>query len=459
MYAPTLSKARLALVTLLLSFVLVLIATPRSNTLEQAAPALGSDIHDSFDAPRPRTMRLPAREAALSPAILPGNPEGFSIPDGTTGIPGPNFYQTSEFMFGTVAVGVIMPQCDGSIETCSETWTQTMMDQVVQQIKIGVNWWVPRMDGRVSFVIDQQRQVPTGYEPINHAQSEERLWIGDVMTHLGVQGANYVEQVYAYNNKLRQTYGTDWAFTVFVANSLSSRSGTFSNGFFSYSYVPGPFTVTTFKNGNYGINNMSAVIAHETGHIFGALDQYPGANIACTAVSGYLGLPNQNSQRGCDMDQESIMRGGLTPYIKNLIDPYALGMVGNRVSGGGNLPDPLNTTPIVTLDPVRSNTLSRNPLITGAAQDQPYLSSKGHAVTINNITSVNYRVDDGEWCDALPGDGSGAFSKVTQTFMFAPSLNPGTHKVDIRAINRVNHPSPIVSVTISVSNASSPQTW
>ena len=39
-----------------------------------------------------------------------------------------------------------------------------------------------------------------------------------------------------------------------------------------------------------------AVIAHETGHIFGALDQYPGANISCTAVSGYLGLPNQGEK-------------------------------------------------------------------------------------------------------------------------------------------------------------------
>ncbi len=403
--------------------------------------------------------RLPAGEVPLSPAMPAGNPAGFSIPDGTTGIPSPNYYQTSEFMFGTVAVGVIMPQCDGTIETCSETWTPTMMDQVVQQIKTGVNWWVPRMDGRVSFVIDQKRQVPTGYEPINHAQSEESQWISDVMTHLGMQGANYVEQVYAYNNKLRKTYGTDWAFTVFVANSLNSKSGTFNNGFFSYSYVPGPFTVTTYKNGNYGINNMSAVIAHETGHIFGALDQYPGANIACTAVSGYLGLPNENSQRNCDMDQDSIMRGGLNPYAKNLIDPYALGMVGYRMSNGGNLPDPINTTPTVMLDPIRSTTLSRNPLITGTAQDQPYLSIKGHAVTINNITGVNYRVDEGEWRDALPGDGSSAFDKVTQTFMFAPSLNPGTHKIDIRATNRVNHMSPIASLTVDVSAASSPQAY
>lgn len=459
MTAPTLSHARLVLGALVLAFAVILIAAPQPDRSEQAVPALGTDIVDSFTAPRPSAMRFPAGEVALSPSLPLGAPEGFSLPDGATGIPGPNFYQTSEFMFGTVAVGLVMPQCNGALEPCSETWTAAQMDQVVKQVTTGVNWWVPRMEGRVSFVVDQQRQVPTGYEPINHPQSDERLWITDVMTSLGAQGQNYVEQVYAYNNSLRLKYGTDWAFTIFVANSLNSKSGTFANGFFSYSYVPGPFTVTTYRNGNYGINNMSAVIAHETGHIFGALDQYPGANISCTAVSGYLGLPNQNSQRNCDMNEDSIMRGGLNPYNRNLIDPYALGMVGNRVSNGGDLPDPLNTVPSVTIDAPRSSTVNRNPLITGTAQDWPYLSAKGHAVTINTITAVNYRVDDGEWREALPGDGSAAFGKITQTFMFAPALAPGTHKIDVQATNRVNHVSPVATTTLTVAPGSSPTGW
>src|SRR5450759_665667 len=144
-------------------------------------------------------------------------------------------------MLGTVAVVIIFPQCNGAVDRCSEVWTPSAMDQVVTQIKAGTDWWVERMHGQVSFALYPERQVPTGYEPIQHSQRDEKLWIGDVLTHLGFNGSNYFDQAYAYDNWLRQEHSTNWAFTIFVANSHESTSGAFSNGNFSYSYVPGPF--------------------------------------------------------------------------------------------------------------------------------------------------------------------------------------------------------------------------
>jgi len=383
----------------------------------------------------------------------------FLMPQGHTKMPkgaplplalAPGYYQTSGFMLGKVAVGLVMPQCNGALDPCTETWTTTAMDQVYNQVKAAMNWWSQRLNGRVTFMIEERRQVPTSYEPIRHPRSDEGLWISEVMTQMGFRGTVYGDQVYAYNNYLRQTYKTDWAFTLFVVNSLNSPSGTFSDGYFSYAYLQGPFAVATYDNGGYGISGMAAVVAHETGHIFGALDEFAGAGTPCHSTSGYLLVENQNSQQGCALNQDSIMRGGTTPYNNNLVDPYALGMVGYRISNANGLPDPINTTPLVTLDPISSPTSNLTPTITGIAQDQPYVPPSGAAYTINYIVNVQYRVDGGAWQNATPSDGSASFNQVAQGFTFRPTLNPGTHLIEVRAINRVNAVSSIVSATLVV---------
>jgi|GEM_PF-2090303 len=409
----------------------------------------GPPHQDVFAAPRAPNLRRPVGDIAVSGTTASGATTGLSVAAVADSLM-PGYYQTSEFMLGKVAVGVVIPQCTGAIDHCTETWNAGMMDQVVDQVTRGLNWWSSRMNGRVTFVLDQRRQVSTGYEPINHPQSDEGLWIADVMTNLGFNGPSYFEQVYTYNNWLRQKYGADWAFTVLVANSANNQTGTFSNGYFGYSYVPGPFTVITYDNDGYGINNMQAVVAHETGHIFGALDQYAGAGVACTDISGYLGVQNQNSQLACALNQDSIMRGGLAPYYAGLVDPYAMGQLGNRSSSGGDLPDPINTRPVVTLNLVTSPTNNTNPTITGAAQDQPYAPPSGDTISIDYISSVQYRVDNGAWQNAMPDDGSPTFNKLAQGFTFTPALAPGAHSIDVRALNRFNTTSNIATTSITV---------
>ncbi len=408
----------------------------------------GAPYSDGFVAPRPPSLRAPMGDIAVNGEAAFGAPSvpAFAANNSLT----PGYYQTSEFMFGKVAVGLVTPQCNGAVDKCSETWTTAMLDQVTNQVTTGLNWWTNKLGGRVSFVVDQQRQVATGYEPINHAQSDENLWIGDTMTHLGFTGSTYFEQVYAYNNWMRQKYNTDWAFTIFVANSLANGPGTFSNGYFAYSYVPGPFSVITYDNDGYSINNMGAVVAHETGHVFGALDQYAGANVACSATSGYLVLQNQNSQQNCSSNVDSIMRGGLVPYVNKLVDPYALGMVGYRVKNPESLPDPINTIPVVALNAVPVTVTRPSLTISGTAQDQPFASPNGAAITINYITAVKYRMDNGAWQNASPADGSPEFNRVSENFVFTLDLTAGSHTVQVQATNRQNNLSGIVSATVTL---------
>ncbi len=435
-----LHRARLAF-CILCVFVL---SSPLWPTVLRSSP-----IVDTLQPPRSAAGRVPAADAGLDGDVLPGLSPTKLSPAGANAL-APGFYQTSEFMLGTVAVAVITPQCSGTIEACTETWTPSALDQVLANVQAGTDWWVEQMHGRVSYVIHEERQVPTAYEPIRHTQREDKLWIGDVMAHLGFTGSTHLEQVYAYDNWLRQTYGTDWAFTIFVANSRASATGTFGDGRFSYSYVPGPYTVATYDNGRYTIKNMAAVIAHETGHIFGALDEYASANMACTILSGYLMLPNQNSQQSCATDTDSIMRGGLGAYTNHLVDPYALAMVGQHITGQGDLPDPINTSPAVTLDALASTITQTDPTITGVAQDVPYNPPQGPGITINFVTAVRYRIDGGEWQPALPSDGSSTFHKASQGFTFTPLLGPGSHLLAVQATNRVGHLSPVMTRTITV---------
>ncbi len=91
-------------------------------------------------------------------------------------------------MLGTVAVGIVLPQCNGVIDQCTETWTDATMTQVINQITAGMNWWNARMNNRVTFVFDIRRQVPTGYEPIDRSSYDDGLWIAETMSALGFGG-------------------------------------------------------------------------------------------------------------------------------------------------------------------------------------------------------------------------------------------------------------------------------
>ena len=89
------------------------------------------------------------------------------------------------------------------------------------------------------------------------------------MNGLGYTSGSYLDQVAALNQYEMSQQSTDWAFTIFVVDSLNDLDGKFSdNVWFAYSYLGGPFLVMTYDNNGYGISDMDYACAHETGHIF-----------------------------------------------------------------------------------------------------------------------------------------------------------------------------------------------
>jgi hypothetical protein len=383
-------------------------------------------------------MPVPTSVSQASPAAAPGN------------------YQTSEFMIGKIAVGIILPESSSG----SESWGIQDPDNpgsdrrqlVTNEIQAGLNWWaVNEARANLTFVYDIHTNVPTSYEPIEQTQSNEGLWINQVMTELGYSSpGEHGEKVRSYINNLRVQSSADWAFAIFVVDSLNDSDGIFADEmYFAYSYLGGPFLVMTYDNDGWGIGQMDNVTSHEVGHTFLALDEYTGASVSCTERSGYLNIETQNSaypnEGACLLNESCIMRGSGPACT------YTRQQIGWRDSDGDNILDPVDTTPVLALEPWPPEIIYEAQLTyNGTAEDIAYNSSTRQDVTINRITSVEYEIDyDGMWRPA--GAVDGVYDESSENYSFTtPPLLDGGHSIYIRAANQVGNVSELLYDTFTI---------
>ncbi len=358
--------------------------------------------------------------------------------------PGARFYDTSEFMLGTVALGVFLPESDGSIDPNLEDWTQTEQDEVTSEVISGLNWYVTKANWRdLTFYTVFHYSVQIGYEPISRPSTDESRWIPACLEAIGYVPATYPGTMYAYANDLRDSLGTDWAVLSFIVDSSNDSDDKFEDGRFAYSNLGGPKFVMTYGNDGWGIANMDAVLAHEISHSFYALDEYYEAGVGCTARSGYLNAENQNSEYpngpgGCEINAIfCIMRSKQLSVAR--VCYYTKGHIGWWDSDDDSIPDILDTCPETILyeyspDPCSTFT----PTYAGSCwvvkldNQNPY--GTGHDITLNRIDRVEYRVDAGAWHEALPNDG--AWDEGREGFHFTTEpLSVGMHIIEARAFH------------------------
>ena len=390
--------------------------------------------------------------------VPPGRPDGEEL-SGVSGAglssTSPGYYETSEFMIGSVAVGIIMPESDGSIDDDLENWSTARQDEVITEISAALDWWAAREPAAgLSFTYQVERGVPTGYEPITRPQSDEGLWISDVMGRLGYGSGDRWTRVRDYVNALRTEYETDWAFVAFVVDDEVDTDNFFApnpsgNKYFAYAYLGGPFMVMTYGNDGYGPTNMDAVMSHEMGHIFLALDAYAGST-DCDVHGGYLDVENSNSlnpePRACGMDEACIMRGQVAPYTQEAVSPSARGQIGWRDSDDDGILDPVDTDVglSVLFSGSRSSPEGASWAFSGVAIDYPWDSTYRPAdVTINSVASVEYQVDGGLWQPASADDG--VWDEALEPFTFETGvLSTDVHTVTVQAYNSVGNTSSYV---------------
>lgn len=265
----------------------------------------------------------------------------------------PTSTETSLFMIRDTSVAIILMESNGSIDPNLEDWDEVRKNQVISEIQAALDWWAEKDPYTFVTWTYHVYTVPTSYEPITHLSTEEHLWVNEAMAYFGYTSDDYFTyKVRDFDDDLRKSDGTDWAFTIFVVDSLNDVDGKFEDGWFAWAFGspsnPGPLMAMTYDNGGYTIDRMDAVAAHEIGHIFGAADEYTGAyhcdeHSDCYECYGYLHVENQNCMQGCLINVPCIMKDPIFAFTNGDLCEYTRGQVGWRDEDGDNILDAIDS--------------------------------------------------------------------------------------------------------------------
>ena len=408
--------------------------------MSRSVPILACSLLISF---------LPLAPAMAEPAPLVGDVVPlWAVPGmGPEKLPyGAAENDVSLYMLGSVHVAVVFVEgvaggedWDTPAEIGGE-WITDRRAYCLAEIEEAMAWWAARNpDAGLSFTVESCT-VASALDPIE--QAFNGAWLGEATAALGY-GAGW-SGLYAFANDARAVAGADWAFVIYVVDSLNDADGMFTDGTFALtlSNMDGQelLAIMTYDNQYRGVENMDGVAAHETGHIFGALDEY--APCSCSATGGYLLVDNQNCMDGCLLDEDSIMRHDWIAYPLGAVDVHARGQVGWVDDDGDGVPDILDTQPTVALGPlVPGEPLHFTGGGTATVTARPAVNPAYNSATINTIAAVEWRLDAGAWQAATPADG--AFDEAEEDFTLAiVAPDPALYQVEVRAVNSAGNAGP-----------------
>jgi hypothetical protein len=327
-------------------------------------------------------------------------------------------YDTGEFMLGRIAVTPVLVESNGAIDPNSEDWTTAEINQVLQNVRTGMQWWVDTLAEQntvhsLEFVIDETfatTPVPTSYEPITRQSQAFNQYIGEFLVGQGYDGTvlSLEDAIHQFNHDQRVKFDTDWAFTIFVVDASNDPDGMFDlSGDFrqAFAFAGGLFFVVPSVR-------PASTYAHETGHMFWARDEYPGGG-GYSEKRGYYNTQNTNAIEGAPpgfRQQPSIMTAGLffqQAYDQNISPAATLAQIGWQDSDGDGIFDVLDVPLALDVAAVyeSTNQLLR---VRGSATAVPLLnlnsSGLGNDITLNRISRIEYRIDGGSWITASSPD-------------------------------------------------------
>ena len=391
------------------------------------------------------------------------------LPLGLGALPGAR--ETAAFAAGRVAVAVVFLESDGSKMTSSENWSsedpsrpgQDRRQLVLDKVRNALEWWNARSpDGSLDVFMPPAgsygapQTVKTGYEPIRmpikvgwqgRPVLSDAAWRWQVMAGMGFghdTAFDSPKPETAFADKVRRRNNADWAFVLYVVDSLNDRDGSFSNGAIAYTAdLFGPYSTLTYDNQLYHFTHFDAVLAHEMGHIFGALDEYqpPAAGYPSTGdlTAGYLGVRNRNAVIGGTTDYPCIMRGSddtLSAFPRGQLCPSTIGQTGLRDGDSDTHPDVVDTKPAFS---TRLETTAADGAVTlrGTVTEQPRkrgVISGGvyfrHDLSIRVPHALRYRVDGADWQPLTATDGTFGEPQEGWTLTTGP-LTTGHHVLEL----------------------------
>lgn len=319
---------------------------------------------------------------------------------------------TGEFMIGEVYVSVVLLESNGAIDPATEVWTADEIANVKAGVTGGLGWWEDMFSrlasaGMLHFNIDfthADSPFATSYEPISRPHTDQWLWIDEYLAGQGYRPG--FEGVRKYDDDAREAHGADWAYTLFVVDSSADADGSFSDNWYAFSYFGGPFMVMTYDNDGWGVADMEKVVAHESAHMFHALDEYPGSGYSYTARSGYYDTQNLNAADGNPdpagrvasvMAEDALLESAFDSHTSS---PSSLEMIGWKDSDGDGIFDvldvPLSLSGSGTFAAAgRTFTFNGNSSVNTLPNQNP--ASSRENITINTVDHLQYRIDGGGW--------------------------------------------------------------
>jgi hypothetical protein len=369
--------------------------------------------------------------------------------------------QNSEFMIGHTVVIMVYPESTGP----DENWTNAeLRDANLGGVEGCLAFQATFSYLPMSFTFYPRERVATQFEPIQHSMDTDAdTWILESMQSLGYAEPRADLAVHAMNEEARKRWGSDWVYTVFVADSRNEpghvwQGGSGGAGYTAYANLGGPYMVMPFPAGANDPNDIgeiglySRIFQHEMGHVFWTLDEYRSSPSLCTARSGYLNYANGNKvgtflgpngeEVGCNPLVDCIMRNPRIeerPWCK-----FSKGFMGVIDANNNGIPDVFDARPTVefegglndTIDDdsydgtyiVRAKAISlavpnRNPFMSNFAIDYA-APLKSTTLSVNGVGATRLSPLDGRW-DEPEEDLS-----VTLT-----GLSAGKTRVQLKVVN------------------------
>ncbi len=388
----------------------------------------------------PRLQPQPPQPFADA-VIIPSNHLPMSRSVQTTPY-GAEYGDTSAYLMGDVVVALVLPESNGAVDDSTQDWTAAEVLEVQSSTVAGLDKWVQaEPNANLTFIYVWANEPPPGgvnntvesdYEAEKYINNFEPNVINSFMARLGYTNFYYLTNIYDYLNDLRTTYDADWAYLVQVRDDERTVE---NNCGMAGSMYHGP-TLTLYdcdlRNGY--------TVAHETGHVFGAKDEYcPGACLNPIDRHGYLQTVNANSA-GPFSGGLGFFGGkgeGLDSIMNNTtfnIHPYTRGQVGWRDGDGDGILDVRDTYPNTSLG---TSVAGSRVVINGQATVVPWRGN-GKDISLNVITGVEVRLNGLTWLPTLPADG--AFDEPDEAFTLTlPTLPDGTYTLEARGQNDVGN--------------------
>ncbi|UUO08811.1 dockerin type I domain-containing protein [Blastopirellula sp. J2-11] len=361
---------------------------------------------------------------------------------------------TGEFMLGDVSVTVVFLESmqTGGVDPSSEDWTEAEIDASKAKIDEALQWWVDTLElqntvHELNFQINYQyadSPVPTRYEPITRAAAEFDKWAGDFLDYVGAERSDdIIQDIRLFNDSRRVAEGTNWAFTIFVADASNDLDGYWKNP----GGIAGGFSVAGGAFMAIPNSRPAISIAHETAHQFWAMDEYLGSK-GYYEHRGYYDTQNTNAlvDRPADAPPvvDSLMLSNMEmqrAYDNHTSSTAMFESIGWKDSDGDGIFDvldqPLSLKGSGALDAdsleyhfVGQASVGVLPNLNTAGTQQSFNQFLQHDMTINTVAAVQYRIDGGEWRTAETYD-----EYVADIDIRIELPSSALHVVEIRAID------------------------